>query len=157
MRSGKERVRERAAVCRDSCNTEDEKSAIRRQISLVFVEYGRLKGILESKGKKIETPHSVLVTMDTKDFAGSYVFEIDGLNENQFKENFRQGGFIDEYLNKWAPRKDAETGRAILVKSGRLKRGIAVKTNCVNYRPHDHQRPRMEERKTRRPFLNRIQ
>lgn len=44
--------------------------------------------------------------------------------ENQFKENFRQGGFIDDYLQKWTPRKNADPGRAILVKSGRLKRGI---------------------------------
>jgi phage gpG-like protein len=44
--------------------------------------------------------------------------------ENHFKENFRQGGFINEFLEKWAPRKKADTGRAILVKSGGLKRGI---------------------------------
>lgn len=44
--------------------------------------------------------------------------------ENQFKENFRLGGFLDGMLEKWQDRKKADAGRAILVKSGRLKRSV---------------------------------
>jgi phage gpG-like protein len=45
--------------------------------------------------------------------------------ENQFKDNFRLQGFIDEHLEKWEPRENnSDPGRAILVKSGRLKRSI---------------------------------
>ncbi len=46
--------------------------------------------------------------------------------ENHFKDNFRQGGFLNDYLEKWEPRKEADPGRAILVKSGRLKRSIVA-------------------------------
>ncbi len=44
--------------------------------------------------------------------------------ENQFKDNFRLSGFLYDSLELWQPRKKPDPGRAILVKSGRLKRGI---------------------------------
>jgi phage gpG-like protein len=55
---------------------------------------------------------------------GKLLTEIAVISENHFKENFREEGFINDYLEKWSPRKKADQGRAILVKSGRLKRGI---------------------------------
>lgn len=44
--------------------------------------------------------------------------------ENQFKDNFRMGGFLDGSVIPWAGRKIADAGRALLVKTGRLKRSI---------------------------------
>jgi phage gpG-like protein len=48
---------------------------------------------------------------------------------NHFTKSFRDGGFTDESLETWKPRKRAERGksRAILVKSGRLRRSIRSK------------------------------
>jgi phage gpG-like protein len=45
---------------------------------------------------------------------------------NHFKKSFRDGGFTDESLETWKPRKRAERGksRAVLVKSGRLRRSL---------------------------------
>ena len=45
-----------------------------------------------------------------------------------FKENFRLQGFMDSSVNKWKSRKNNKRseGRAILVKSGRLKRSIRI-------------------------------
>ena len=45
---------------------------------------------------------------------------------NEFKENFRRQGFMDSTVTKWPARKNTDTGRAILVKSGRLRDGIRV-------------------------------
>lgn len=49
--------------------------------------------------------------------------------ENFFKDNFRKQGFLDESLEAWAKRaKNKDAGRAILVKTGFLRRSIkAVK------------------------------
>jgi len=44
--------------------------------------------------------------------------------ENHFKEGFRLGGFLDDVIQKWLPRKKPDAGRGILVKSGRLRRSI---------------------------------
>src|SRR5690606_24343003 len=57
---------------------------------------------------------------------GVLAFRVARAAENQFKDNFRQGGFLSEYLEKWEPRKKPDPGRAILVKSGRLKRSITA-------------------------------
>ena len=48
---------------------------------------------------------------------------------NHFKKSFRDGGFTDESLETWKPRKRAERGknRAVLVKSGRLRRSLRSK------------------------------
>jgi len=48
---------------------------------------------------------------------------------NHFTKSFRDGGFTDESLETWKPRKRAERGksRAILVKSGRLRRSLRSK------------------------------
>ena len=45
---------------------------------------------------------------------------------NHFTKSFRDGGFTDESLETWKPRKRAERGksRAVLVKSGRLRRSL---------------------------------
>jgi hypothetical protein len=53
---------------------------LRQKISKLFVEYGRVKGFLEIKGTKIDTPQSVFIGTSEvpKD---SFIFEIDGLNQ----------------------------------------------------------------------------
>jgi len=43
---------------------------------------------------------------------------------NEAKENFRRQGFMDRSLKPWKPRKKRDEGRAILVKSGALRRSI---------------------------------
>lgn len=46
---------------------------------------------------------------------------------NGFKETFRRGGWTDRRLVKWKDRKgNIDQGRAVLVKSGRLKRSLRV-------------------------------
>ena len=48
-----------------------------------------------------------------------------------FVDNFRKQGFDDKNVQKWKPRKDKSgksIGRAILVKSGDLRRSIRVET-----------------------------
>lgn len=46
---------------------------------------------------------------------------------NHFIESFKNQGFTDERLKKWKPRKNKkDTGRAILVKKGDLRRSIKV-------------------------------
>lgn len=46
--------------------------------------------------------------------------------KNHFTNSFREQGFTDETLSLWKPRKRSERGksRAILVKSGRLRRSL---------------------------------
>tara|TARA_R110002126_G_scaffold89252_2_gene213390 strand:- start:2388 stop:2828 length:441 start_codon:yes stop_codon:yes gene_type:complete len=47
---------------------------------------------------------------------------------NFFKDSFKQQGFLDRRVKKWKPRKQkSTTNRAILVKSGKLRRSIATK------------------------------
>lgn len=53
---------------------------------------------------------------------------IGNMGENHFKENFALGGFKDQNVEKWKPRKVEDAGRAILVKSGDLKRSIRIKS-----------------------------
>jgi len=44
-----------------------------------------------------------------------------------FRGSFRKGGFTDDTLHKWQRRKNnRDAGRAILVKTGRLKRSVQV-------------------------------
>lgn len=43
---------------------------------------------------------------------------------NHFKGNFRKGGFVDSVVRPWESRQNADNGRAILVKSGALRRSI---------------------------------
>jgi phage gpG-like protein len=43
-----------------------------------------------------------------------------------FKENFRRQGFVDQGLEAWPPRQDGNNDRALLIKSGRLRRSIRV-------------------------------
>lgn len=80
---------------------------------------------------------------------------------NHFKENFREGGFVDATLEKWQPRQGEIRGglarlakgqkgrRAILVKSGLLRRSIKklrvtpnsiiVGTNSTTYASYHNQ------------------
>lgn len=43
---------------------------------------------------------------------------------NETKNNFKRQGFMDRSVRRWKPRKKRDTGRAILVKSGTLRRSI---------------------------------
>lgn len=58
----------------------------------------------------------------------SLPMEVSVLASNHFKKNFRRQGSYDEAgsFHRWKPRKNNKRGRgrAILVRSGRLKRGI---------------------------------
>lgn len=45
---------------------------------------------------------------------------------NHFKDNFRKQGYEDSVVKAWVPRKKVDSGRAILVKSGRLRRSFAM-------------------------------
>lgn len=50
--------------------------------------------------------------------------------KNHFVKSFRDGGFTDNTLVKWKPRKSKskrDTGRAILVKTGDLRRSVKIK------------------------------
>lgn len=47
--------------------------------------------------------------------------------QNHFTMSFRNQGFTDEVITKWRARKKADTGRAILVKTGALRRSIRVR------------------------------
>lgn len=48
-----------------------------------------------------------------------------------FKDNFRAGGFVNNGVDKWKPRK-AKNKRAVLVKSGALKKSIRVLSTGTN-------------------------
>jgi phage gpG-like protein len=77
---------------------------------------------------------------------------------NHFTKSFSDGGFTDESLERWKPRKRSERGksRAILVKSGRLRRSLrsrrlgnlAVKimTDVPYARVHNNGEGRMPKR-----------
>ena len=43
---------------------------------------------------------------------------------NEAKTNFKRQGFMDRSVKRWKPRKKKDEGRAILVKSGALRRSI---------------------------------
>jgi phage gpG-like protein len=47
-------------------------------------------------------------------------------SERFFGDNFRRQGFLDATLEKWRQRKREDAGRAILVKSGALRRSIFI-------------------------------
>lgn len=50
--------------------------------------------------------------------------------KNHFVKSFRDGGFTDNTLVKWKPRKSKskrDIGRAILVKTGDLRRSVKIK------------------------------
>lgn len=51
---------------------------------------------------------------------------------NHFKDNWRKQGFDDQVVNPWKNRKRLDAGRAILVKSGRLRRSFTVNIEGVN-------------------------
>lgn len=46
---------------------------------------------------------------------------------NHFKDSFREQGFEDSHITPWKKRKKADTGRAILVRTGRLRRSFSAK------------------------------
>lgn len=51
-------------------------------------------------------------------------------------ENFRKGGFTDRTFKKWPPRKDGDTTRALLVKSGTMRRHATsgkTKGNTIDF------------------------
>lgn len=52
---------------------------------------------------------------------------IGDLAVNHFNENFQREGFVDDTLQPWPPReKDKDEGRAILFKTGQLRKSIRV-------------------------------
>lgn len=56
--------------------------------------------------------------------------KIGNIAKNHFIQSFRDGGFKDKSLRKWRRRKQPDKkgkGRAILIKSGKLRRSIRVK------------------------------
>jgi phage gpG-like protein len=65
---------------------------------------------------------------------------------NHFKSSFRQQGFENESVQKWAARKKSEKGssRATLVKSGALRRSIRIayatlpKTSIISDLPYSY-------------------
>lgn len=70
---------------------------------------------LKSVEKKVRTQLEVALT------------EMGNEAKNHFVKSFRDGGFTDKNLQKWKPRKDRgarSQGRAVLVKSGNMRRSI---------------------------------
>jgi phage gpG-like protein len=77
---------------------------------------------------------------------------------NHFTKSFSDGGFTDETIERWKPRKRAERGksRAVLVKSGRLRRSlrsrrlgnlaIKIMTDVPYARVHNNGEGRMPKR-----------
>ena len=64
---------------------------------------------------------------DFEKLVGDLAVIISGIAENEFKSNFRRGGYIESgnSVTAWAKRKnDKDSGRALLIKSGRLRRGF---------------------------------
>lgn len=53
--------------------------------------------------------------------------QIGNIYLNVFLDSFKRGGFIDKKFIRWQPRKDGDSSRAILVKSGRLRRSLSLK------------------------------
>jgi phage gpG-like protein len=51
---------------------------------------------------------------------------------NHFKDSWRKQGWDDNTVKAWAKRKKKDSGRAILVKSGRLKRSFYMKVESQN-------------------------
>lgn len=51
--------------------------------------------------------------------------QIGNIVVTETKKNFKRQGFMDRSLKPWKPRKVTDEGRAILVKTGRLKRSIS--------------------------------
>ena len=50
--------------------------------------------------------------------------QIGNIAVNEAKTNFKRQGFMDRSLKRWKPRKKPDPGRAILVKTGLLRRSI---------------------------------
>lgn len=62
--------------------TEEQKSTIRKVISNVYVDTGRLKQILITKGINYDYPHSAFhKSNENFDLKTSLVYEVDGLNQ----------------------------------------------------------------------------
>lgn len=60
--------------------TDKEALGIRRRISFLFSDYGRVKALLERTGLKIDTPHGVFINYQSES-SETFLFEIDGLNQ----------------------------------------------------------------------------
>ena len=55
------------------------------------------------------------------------------ISVNFFKDNFKRQGFLDRNVKKWKKRKKkSTTKRAILVKSGKLRKSISVRKMNAN-------------------------
>ncbi|HEX9649318.1 MAG TPA: hypothetical protein VGA21_02050 [Cyclobacteriaceae bacterium] len=61
--------------------TNEEKIKIRNIISSAFVELGRIKQILATKGHNYEYPESVFLKEPEMDNQNILIYEIDGLNQ----------------------------------------------------------------------------
>lgn len=53
--------------------------------------------------------------------------QVGNIVKRHFVANFRKQGFDDNGVTPWRPRKRRDSGRAILVKSGKLRKSIRVK------------------------------
>lgn len=51
--------------------------------------------------------------------------KIGNIAVNEAKTNFKRQGFMDRSIKKWKPRKKRDEGRAVLVKTGALRRSIS--------------------------------
>ena len=59
--------------------------------------------------------------------------EVGEITANFFQDNFTKQGFDDNGVNPWKPRKSKkDSGRAILVKSGKLRRSIRLRSATFN-------------------------
>lgn len=81
--------------------------------------------------------HTVRIANIQKDFGRfrkNYPRFAGTIGVSFFKDNFKKQGFINSSLEKWKPRKQkdsAKNRRAILVKTGRLRRSIRI-TNTTS-------------------------
>jgi phage gpG-like protein len=73
-------------------------------------------GGMEKKAKQAMKESIVIIANDAK---------------NHYVSSFKKGGFTDESFEAWKPRKSKKdnTGRAVLVKTGDLRRSIIDKIN----------------------------
>jgi len=77
---------------------------------------------------------------------------------NHFKDNWRKQGFDDATVHPWEPRKNRDSGRAILVKSGRLRRSFSyvhtqTRITIINDAPYGFYHNEGTKRLPQRKFM----
>ena len=79
------------------------------------------------EGFKKKGSFPIVTTKKNLDFARATIEEIAETSLNHYLEGFRKGGYqTDDSQNGWQERRNPETGRAILVKSGALRNDLDV-------------------------------